>query len=87
MAKLLYKIIFGGSFWCFMIGCSCLNFNSSVILTSANRSSDYKQVEIGVKHKAPQKKIQWPIQEKNCLCGAVNCKLLIRSNNVMENLF
>ena len=46
-----------------MIGCSCLNFNSSVILTSANRSSDYKQVEIGVKHKAPQKKISG-VQEK-----------------------
>ena len=86
MAKLLYKIIFGGGFWCFMIGCSCLNFNSSIILTSANRSSDYKQVEIGVKHKAPQKKIQWH-SEENGLCGAVNCKLLIRSNNVMENLF
>ena len=67
-----------------MFECSCLNLSFSVILTSANRSFDYKQVEIGVKHKAPQKKIQWYSRE-NGLRRAVSCKLLIRGNNVTEN--
>ena len=42
-------------------------------------------MEIGVKHKALQKKIQWYSGE-NGLRRAVSCKLLIRGNDFMEKI-
>ena len=64
-----------------MFECSCLNLNYSVILTSANRESDYKQVEIGIKHKALQNKIQL-FSGENGMSRAASCKLFIRGNKL-----